>query len=158
MAQPSRVELEAIALMITDAVMREMVPIIDKHIRERSVAALTPLATEVAELSELVLKTREELHTTVKAETLDQRLGTIGEVCERFVDKAIAGVLERVQPFAYVGTFEVVREYSLNEFVTHKGCMWHARQRVPAGMVPGTDEAAAFWMLAVKCGRDAKGA
>jgi hypothetical protein len=154
----SRVEVEHVALTITDNVMRELVPAIEQRVREASVAAIAPLAAQVAELAEAVAAARSQLAGTLAASVLEDRLATLGEVCERFCDRAITTAMDRVAPFAHVGTYQEDREYHRNEFVTHKGCMWHARSSVPAGMWPGTDQGAEFWTLAVKSGRDAKGA
>ena len=153
-----RVEVETLAMTITDAVMRELVPAITQRVSEASLAAVAPLAGQVAELAEQIAQARAQVAGALQASALEERLRGLGDVCERFCDEAIALALERVQPFEYVGTFDDAREYTRNEFVTHKGCLWHARQAVPAGMVPGTDRAAECWTLAVKSGRDAKGA
>jgi hypothetical protein len=160
---------ERLALAITDALLRELLPLIEQQrsssaalieqrVIEATAAAVAPLAEQVAELSAQLTIARAQVAEGISRAVLDERLATVGEVCEGFVDRAVARAFERVAPFEHVGTFEESREYTRNEFVTHKGCMWHARQAVPAGMVPGTDRGAEFWTLAVKCGRDAKGA
>jgi hypothetical protein len=67
-----------------------------------------------------------------------------------FLDTA-AHVNEMEQlAFEYAGTWKSDTQYRPNQFVTHRGSMWHS-QIYSKGVTPGDGQ---MWKLAVKQGRD----
>ena len=158
----SGVNLEVLGLIVTDAVMRALVPALNARVSQRCEALLleqlTPLATQIEELGAAVRAGALDPATLVTLEALDAQRVAIVQACEAFTDQAITRALERIQPFTYLGAFDATRTYAENDSVTHRGSMWMARAAVPAGCVPGTEAGAQVWTLAVKCGRDARGA
>lgn len=162
MARQGGVNLEALGTLITDAIMRVIVPAIDKRIAEASAAAVersvAPLAGELAGLATLLTQTREQLATLATLELVEKRIATSIEASESFCDQAIERAIGAVQPFKYCGPHDRELAYQTNHCVTHRGSMWIARKDIEPGVIPGTDAGEECWTLAVKCGRDARGA
>lgn len=73
------------------------------------------------------------------------------ELCAK-IDLLTAEVAE-VKAFGYRGVFKQGETYPAGGFVTHDGSLWHANAATAARPGSGPD-----WTLAVKRGRDGKGA
>jgi hypothetical protein len=161
MARRQRVNLEALGVLVLDAVMREIVPAINQRIAQacaaQSVETIAPLAEQLATLAESVRSLQAGVERAPTLELLEQRVRATLDAAEGLCDRTLAQGLASVKPFEYLGVHDARGTYERNSTVTHRGSLWIARRDVPAGLVPGTDEAAEFWTLAVKCGRDARG-
>ena len=59
------------------------------------------------------------------------------------------------RPMSYLGVYDHETSYHANDLVTANGCMWVCKAEA-TGQRPGTDNAARYWQLAVKCGRDGR--
>lgn len=158
--KPSRIDVEALGLLVTDAIMRAIVPAINQRVTDACAselhARLAPIASQLAELGEQVGAVSKAIDAHATIAQLDERVRAAIQACEGLCDQAVTRVLNDVRPFEYHGAHDIAREYARNDSVTHRGSMWIARKDV-VGIVPGSDAGAECWTLAVKCGRDAKG-
>lgn len=167
---------DALAHLVLEAVMRGIFKLLPEHVDASLAKHVTPLAEQVGQVQtglekiahahlqaraasdELIAKACAEFSTITQKEISDA-FGTLriesdadGFLFVTAAHNAIRAPLG-FRPFQYHGKYVPGSKYNQNDAVTCRGSLWMARGAV-ANIAPGTDEGAAHWTLAVKCGKD----